>query len=140
MLQPRLLHMNAVTGAVENVTFMHMPPERRAVIPVPIQVCFLWDACVRTQLKGASEAERRSTCSGPTCVSNPNAANVQVTGEDMSPGIKRGGWVNMVARTVKVQHGLHSCAVEGLHVYRQQQQRCRCQYDKRTCHACKGHF
>ena len=38
-LQPRLLHMNAVTDAVQNVTFMHMPPERRAVFDVPIEVC-----------------------------------------------------------------------------------------------------
>ena len=96
---------------------MHMPPERRAVIPVPIQVCFLLDACVCAQLKAASESEPRITCSGPTCVSHPNAANVQVTGEDMSPGIKRGGWVNMVARSVKVQHGLHSSAVEGLNSF-----------------------
>ena len=38
-LQPRLLHMNAVTDAVQNVTFMHMPEERRAVFDVPIKVC-----------------------------------------------------------------------------------------------------
>ena len=37
-LQPRLLHVNAVTDAVENVTFMHMPAERRAVFEVPVRV------------------------------------------------------------------------------------------------------
>lgn len=37
-LQPRLLHMNAVTDAIQNVTFMHMPPKRRAVFDVPIEV------------------------------------------------------------------------------------------------------
>ncbi len=26
----------------------------------------------------------------------------QVTGEDVSPGVKRGGWVNVVQRTVRV--------------------------------------
>lgn len=27
---------------------------------------------------------------------------MQVTGEDVSPGVKRGGWVNLVQRTVSV--------------------------------------
>ncbi|KAL3150318.1 hypothetical protein ABBQ32_000165 [Trebouxia sp. C0010 RCD-2024] len=35
---PRVVHINAVSNLVENITFMHCPPERRITVPVPVQV------------------------------------------------------------------------------------------------------
>lgn len=37
-LQPRMVHINAVTDEVENITLMHCPPERVVEIAVPIKV------------------------------------------------------------------------------------------------------
>jgi len=36
--QPRQVHRNAVTDVVENVTFVHCPPERRILVNVPVRV------------------------------------------------------------------------------------------------------
>ena len=38
-LQPRILHRDPVTDAVENLTLMYCPPERRVMVPVRIKVC-----------------------------------------------------------------------------------------------------
>lgn len=38
MVQPRVVHINSVSNVVENITFMHCPPERRIKVPVPVQV------------------------------------------------------------------------------------------------------
>ena len=35
--QTRTVHRNAVTDMVENVAFMHCPPERKVTVPVPIK-------------------------------------------------------------------------------------------------------
>lgn len=59
---PRLLHVNAVTEQVENVTFMHLSPGKRLKVEVP----------------------------------------VQVIGQDLSPGIKRGGWPHITSRTISL--------------------------------------
>ena len=37
-LQPRILHRDPVTDAVENLTLMYCPPERRVTVPVRIKV------------------------------------------------------------------------------------------------------
>ena len=38
VVQPRVVHINSVSNVVENITFMHCPPERRIKVPVPVQV------------------------------------------------------------------------------------------------------
>lgn len=38
-MQPRVVHINAVSNLVENITFMHCPPGRQVSVPVPVQVC-----------------------------------------------------------------------------------------------------
>ncbi|CAL8468428.1 g7968 [Coccomyxa elongata] len=58
---PRLVHINATTDEVENITLMHCPPERIVTIAVPIKV----------------------------------------VGEELSPGVKKGGHLNLIQRTVK---------------------------------------
>jgi hypothetical protein len=37
-MQPRNVHVNAATDVVENITFMHCPPERTVKVDVPIEV------------------------------------------------------------------------------------------------------
>eukprot|EP00884_Botryococcus_braunii_P007267 jgi/Botrbrau1/16541/Bobra.0327s0008.1 len=53
---PRQVHMNAVTGVIENVNFLYCPPEKWVVVPIP----------------------------------------VKVLGEDVAPGVKKGGFIRMV--------------------------------------------
>ena len=38
-VQPRMIHMNAKTDVVENVTFMYCPADRQVQVAVPIKVC-----------------------------------------------------------------------------------------------------
>lgn len=38
-VQPRVVHINAVSNVVENITFMYCPPGRQVSVPVPVQVC-----------------------------------------------------------------------------------------------------
>ena len=40
-LQPRVIHINAVSDVIENVTFMWCPPERLVEVEVPITVSAL---------------------------------------------------------------------------------------------------
>ena len=40
-MQPRVVHVNSVSNLVENITFMHCPPDRRITVPVPVQVRML---------------------------------------------------------------------------------------------------
>lgn len=37
-LQPRILHVNSVSDAIENVTLMYCPPDRRVQVEVPLKV------------------------------------------------------------------------------------------------------
>ncbi|KAK9798532.1 hypothetical protein WJX73_010550 [Symbiochloris irregularis] len=57
----RTVHRNAKTDMVENVAFMHCPPERKVEVPVPIKI----------------------------------------VGEDTSPAMKRGGYVNRVRKHIR---------------------------------------
>ena len=56
--------MNAVTDMVENVTFMHLTPERRVKLDVPLQVRFRPRYAPRCspQCPPPSAAERREPC------------------------------------------------------------------------------
>jgi hypothetical protein len=47
--QPRQVHRNAVTDVVENVTFVHCPPERRILVNVPVRVRRASAACMCSQ-------------------------------------------------------------------------------------------
>ena len=38
-VQPRMLHVNSVSDAIENVTLMYCPPDRRVKVEVPLKVC-----------------------------------------------------------------------------------------------------
>lgn len=37
-VQPRILHVNAVSDEIENVTLMYCPPDRRVKVEVPLKV------------------------------------------------------------------------------------------------------
>lgn len=37
-VQPRILHVNACSDAIENVTLMYCPPDRRVKVEVPLKV------------------------------------------------------------------------------------------------------
>ena len=37
-VQPRMLHVNSVSDAIENVTLMYCPPDRRVKVEVPLKV------------------------------------------------------------------------------------------------------
>lgn len=54
------MHLNAATDEIENVTFVHCPPDRKVRVNVPLRVY----------------------------------------GEEVCPGLKQGGRVNWIARTI----------------------------------------
>ncbi|CAK0781624.1 hypothetical protein CVIRNUC_005427 [Coccomyxa viridis] len=58
---PRIMHRDALTDEVENLTLMFCPPDRVVTVPV----------------------------------------RVKVVGEELSPGIKKGGYMNLIQRQVK---------------------------------------
>lgn len=48
-VQPRQVHRNAVTDVVENVTFLHCPPERRILVHIPVRVRSKRRSCMDSQ-------------------------------------------------------------------------------------------
>ena len=46
LLQPRLVHVNAATRAVENISFLHCPAERRVQVDVPVRVSLTFVALI----------------------------------------------------------------------------------------------
>ena len=36
-----MVHVNSASNLVENITFMHCPPDRNITVPVPVQVMLL---------------------------------------------------------------------------------------------------
>lgn len=55
---PRVVHINSVSNLVENITFMHCPPGRRVVVPVPVKVIGE-DACPGIKQNGFPYLIRR---------------------------------------------------------------------------------
>ena len=64
VLQPRIVHRDAVTDEVENITLMHCPLQRTVKIPVPVQarapslLILMHDPQHTASLRGASQAPR----------------------------------------------------------------------------------
>ena len=59
MMQPRVVHINSVSNLVENITFMHCPPERRVTVAVPVRVHFsalINNSKAQTVVSSAAEA------------------------------------------------------------------------------------
>ena len=88
-LQPRMVHRSMVTDVVENITLMHCPPERTVKVPVPVQVtCALhWSAPPHFHSALGEKAHAEHV-----------RAHAQLMGEDMAPGIKKGGYLNLLRR------------------------------------------
>lgn len=76
---PRVIHINSVSNMVENITFMHCPPDRMIEVPVPIQVIGE-DACPGVKQNGFPYLIRRSVeclCPGNAI---PAALEVDISG------------------------------------------------------------
>ncbi|DBA78857.1 hypothetical protein WJX77_002125 [Trebouxia sp. C0004] len=76
---PRVVHINSVSNVVENITFMHCPPDCRITVPIPVQVIGE-DSCPGVKQNGFPYLIRRSVeclCPGDAI---PTAIEVDVSG------------------------------------------------------------
>lgn len=98
---PRVVHINSVSNVVENITFMHCPPERKIKVPVPVQVIGE-DNCPGMKQNGFPYLIRRSVeclCPGDAI---PAAIEVDISGLNLGqtvllPQLKLPQGVRMIA-------------------------------------------
>lgn len=98
---PRVIHINSVSNMVENITFMHCPPERQVTVAVPVRVIGE-DACPGVKQNGFPYLIRRQVeclCPGDAI---PAAIEVDISGLNLGqtvllPQLKLPEGVKMVA-------------------------------------------
>ena len=83
-VQPKQVHRNAVTEMIENITFLHCPEDRHVNVRVPVVV----------RLGAVLTA-------GAFVVHFSILWLMQVAGLELSPGARRGGWINTLFPAVR---------------------------------------